>query len=286
MRLIAFGTYDNFNPVVAGVKGNLASGLQLVYENLTTAALDEISSEYGLLAEAVSYPPDRSSVSYRLRSQARWHDGKPVTPEDVIFSFDIFKKNSPQLAAYYRHVKKAEKTGEREVTFVFDAPGNRELPQIVGQLTVLPKHWWEGIDAKGKKRDVTQTTLEPPLGSGPYKMKDYSPGRNLAYEKVPDIGARISTSISASIISRKFATNITATPLSRSRPSRATGSTGAPRSAQRTGRPPILSGGQGKEGGAGGIPDPQFRHHAGLRLQHPGATSSRIRACAAPSISR
>ena len=87
----------------------------------------------GLLAEAVSYPDDFSSVSYRLRAEAKWHDGTPVTPEDVIFSFDASKKNSPQLAAYYRHVVKVEKTGEREVTFTFDGPGNRELPQIVGE---------------------------------------------------------------------------------------------------------------------------------------------------------
>ena len=186
VRQIAFGTFDNFNSVVAGVKGSLASGLELISESLTTPALDEVSTDYGLLAEAVSYPPDRSSVTYRLRSHARWHDGQPVTPEDVIYSFGVFKKNSPQLAAYYRHVTKAEKTGEREVTFVFDGPGNRELPQIVGQLTVLPKHWWEGTDAKGKKRDITQTTLEPPLGSGPYRLKDLSPGRTLVYEKVPD----------------------------------------------------------------------------------------------------
>jgi microcin C transport system substrate-binding protein len=185
VRQVGFGTFDNFNAVVSGVKGNLASGLELVLENLTTPALDEISTDYGLLAEAVSYPPDRTSVTYRLRANARWHDGKPVTPEDVIFSFDTFKKNSPQLAAYYRHVTKAEKTGEGEVTFVFDGPGNRELPQIVGQLTVLPKHWWEGTDAKGRKRDITQTTLEPPLGSGPYRLKQFSPGRTLVYERVP-----------------------------------------------------------------------------------------------------
>ncbi len=186
VRQIAFGTYDNFNMVVAGIKGSLANGLELISENLTTPALDEVSSEYGLLAEAVSYPPDRSSVTYRLRANARWHDGKPVTPDDVIFSLKTFKENSPQLAAYYRHVTKAEKTGERDVTFVFDGPGNRELPQIVGQLTVLPKHWWEGTDAKGKKRDVTQTTLEPPLGSGPYRIKDFAPGRSIVYEKVAD----------------------------------------------------------------------------------------------------
>jgi microcin C transport system substrate-binding protein len=186
VRQIALGTFDNFNLVVAGVKGNLADGVALVTETLTTAALDEVSTEYGLLAEAVSYPPDRASVTYRLRANARWHDGKPVTPEDVIFSMATLKENSPQLAAYYRHVTKVEKSGERDVTFVFDAPGNRELPQIVGQLTVLPKHWWEGTDEKGRKRDITQTTLEPPLGSGAYKVKDFAPGRSIIYEKVAD----------------------------------------------------------------------------------------------------
>jgi microcin C transport system substrate-binding protein len=186
VRLIAFGTFDNFNMVVSGVKGSLADGLELIGETLTTPALDEISTEYGLLAEGMSFPPNRSSATYRLRAQAHWHDGKPVTPEDVIYSFDVFKQNSPQLAAYYRHVKKAEKSGERDVTFVFDGPGNRELPQIVGQLTILPKHWWEGTDAKGRKRSITDTTLEPPLGSGPYKLKDFSPGHTLVYERADD----------------------------------------------------------------------------------------------------
>ncbi len=190
VRQIAFGTYDNFNMVVAGVKGSLASGLELVNESLTTPALDEVSTEYGLLAEAISYPDDRSTVTYRLRANARWQDGKPVTPEDVIFSLDTFKKNSPQLAAYYRHVTKADKTGERDVTFVFDGPGNRELPQIVGQLTVLPKHWWEGTDGKGRKRDVAQTMLEPPLGSGPYILKEFAPGRTIVYEKNPNYWAK------------------------------------------------------------------------------------------------
>ena len=183
VRQIAFGTFDNFNTVVAGVKGNLALGTELTIETLTTPALDEVSTEYGLLAQAVSNPDDFSSVTYRLRANARWHDGKPVTPDDVIFSFKAFKENSPQLGAYYRHVIKAEKTGEHDVTFTFDGPGNRELPQIVGQLPVLPKHWWEGTDASGKKRDVTATTLEPPLGSGPYRLKEFQPGRSIVYEK-------------------------------------------------------------------------------------------------------
>jgi microcin C transport system substrate-binding protein len=186
VRQVAFGTFDNFNQVVAGVKGSIAMGTELSTEMLMTSALDEVSTEYGMLAEAVSHPDDFSTVTYRLRANAHWHDGKPVTPEDVIFSFDAFKNNSPQLGAYYRHVVKAVKTAEREITFTFDGPGNRELPQIVGQLPVLPKHWWEGTDKSGKKRDVTQTTLEPPLGSGPYRLKEFQPGRSIVYEKVAD----------------------------------------------------------------------------------------------------
>jgi microcin C transport system substrate-binding protein len=185
-RQIAIGTFDNFNPVVAGVKGSLAAGIDLIYDTLMVSSLDEVSTEYGLLAEGVSYPPDFSSVTYRLRADAKWHDGKPVTPEDVIFSLDAFKKHSPQYSAYYRHVTKAEKTGERDVTFTFDQAGNRELPQIVGQLNVLPKHWWEGVDKAGNKRDVGATTLEPLLGSGAYKIKEFAPGRTVAYERVPD----------------------------------------------------------------------------------------------------
>jgi microcin C transport system substrate-binding protein len=185
-RQIAIGTFDNFNTAVAGVKGSLAAGMELVYETLSVSALDEVSTEYGLVSEAVSFPPDFSSVSYRLRSNARWHDGKPITPEDVIFSFESLKKYSPQLSAYYRHVAKAEKTGDHEVTFTFDAPGNRELPQIIGQLSVLPKHWWEGTDKNSKQRNIGETTLEPPLGSGPYRIKDFSAGRTIVYERVKD----------------------------------------------------------------------------------------------------
>ncbi|NVO14217.1 MAG: ABC transporter substrate-binding protein [Rhodoplanes sp.] len=189
-RMSAFGTFDNLNTVVAGVKGSIAGGIDLVYDTLMVSALDEVSTEYGLLAEAVSHPDDFAFVTYRLRAGARWHDGKPVTPEDVIFSFDAFKTNHPQYAAYWRHVVKAEKTGARDVTFTFDAPGNRELPQIVGQLSVLPKHWWEGTDASGKKRDVGATTLELPLGCGAYKIKGIDPGRAITFERVKDYWGR------------------------------------------------------------------------------------------------
>jgi microcin C transport system substrate-binding protein len=190
VRLGTFGTFDNFNFVVVGVKGSLAGGINLTLESLMTRADDEVSTTYGLLAEAVTHPPDFSSVTYRLRPQARWHDGKPVTAEDVIFSLNVLKENNPQLGAYYRHVVKVEKTGEREVTFTFDQPGNRELPLIVGELSVLPKHYWEGTDKSGNKRDVKNTTLEPPLGSGPYKIKAFTPGRSIVYERIKDHWAK------------------------------------------------------------------------------------------------
>ena len=183
---IALGPFDNFNMVVAGIKGSLVLGIELVHETLFVPSLDEVSSEYGLLAEAMNYPDDFSSVTFRLRPEAKWQNGKPVTPEDVIFSFNAFSKFSPQVAASYRHVVKVEKTGEREIAFKFDAPGNRKLPQIMGQLTVLCKEWWEGADKDGKKRNVGETTLEPPLGSGAYRIKEFAAGRNIVYERVKD----------------------------------------------------------------------------------------------------
>lgn len=186
VRQIAFGTFDNFNLVVSGVKGSMAGGVDLLYDTLMAPALDEVSTEYGLLAEGVSHPPDFSTVTYRLRAEAKWHDGKPVTPDDVIFSFEAFRKNHPQLSAYYRHVTKAEKSGARDITFTFDAPGNRELPLIVGQLNVLPKHWWEGTDSSGRKRDVSATMLEAPLGAGAYRIKEFTAGRTIVYERVKD----------------------------------------------------------------------------------------------------
>jgi len=183
VRMSGFGTFDNFNEVVMLVKGNLAAGTGLFNETLMTQSFDEVSTEYGLLADAVRHAEDHSWVTYRINAKAKWHDGKPVTTNDVIFSFNTLKENRPDLAAYYRHVSKAEATGDREVTFTFDSPGNRELPHIVGQLTILPKHWWEGTDKSGHKRDITATTLEPPLGSGPYRIKEFNPGRNIVYEK-------------------------------------------------------------------------------------------------------
>ena len=181
VRRAVIGTYDSFNLVVAGVKGNLAEGIDLIYDTLMVPALDEIASEYGLIAEAVRYPSDFSWVSFRLRPTARWHDGKLISSEDVIFSLKAFKKLHPQFAAFYRHVVKAQKVNAHEVIFWFDRPGIRGLPQVIGQLTVLRRHWWEGIDKSGQRRDIAQTTLEPPLGSGPYRIKAFE-GQSIVYE--------------------------------------------------------------------------------------------------------
>jgi microcin C transport system substrate-binding protein len=194
VRQIALGTYDNFNIVVDGVKGALAQGIDLNYDTLMMPALDEVSSEYGLLAEAVCYSNDFTSISFRLRSQARWHDGTPVTTDDVIFSFDTFKKLSAQAAAGYQHILKAETTGDSEVTFTFDGADRHRTR--VGRLTILPKAWWEGTDNAGRKRDIGLTTLEPPLGSGPYRIKEFSPGRSIVYERVRDYwGANINVNV-------------------------------------------------------------------------------------------
>jgi microcin C transport system substrate-binding protein len=196
VRLMETGTFDNFNPVISGVKGALAGGIDLIFESLTTRSLDEESSAYGLLAESFAYPDDRSWVIYRLRPSARWNDGKPVTPDDVIFSFAALKQNSPMYRGYYRHVVTLEKVGEHDVKFTFDGAGNRELPIIVGEFPVLPKHWWAGTDAQGRQRDITATLLEAPLGSGPYRVKEFTAGRSILLERVPEYwGANIAVRI-------------------------------------------------------------------------------------------
>jgi microcin C transport system substrate-binding protein len=185
-RMISIGTFDNFNIAVAGVKGSIAPAAALINETLMTRSQDEVATEYGLLAESAAHPDDFAWVIYRLRQEARWHDGQPVTPEDVIFSIEMLKKLSPMYGSYYRHVVKYEKAGDRDIKFTFDAPGNRELPTIVGELPVLPKHYWEGTDSQGRKRDISATTLEPPLGSGPYRIREFTAGRSVALERVKD----------------------------------------------------------------------------------------------------
>jgi microcin C transport system substrate-binding protein len=189
-------TFDTLNPILP--KGVPADGLGLVYESLMTSSFDEydIAAEYGQIADALRYPADYSYVTYRINPAAKWHDGEPITADDVVWSFDKLVDLNPSQRLYYEHVVKAEKTGDNEVTFTFDQTGNRELPHIVGQLIVLPQHWWEGTDASGKPRNIGESTLEPPLGSGPYKVAQAIPGRSITYQRVPDFwGANLNTYI-------------------------------------------------------------------------------------------
>lgn len=175
----ATGSFDSFNQFI--LRGTPAAGISLIYDTLSEQNLDEPFSEYGLLAETIEMPQDRSWVAFNLRPEARWHDGRPVTAEDVVWTFNtLIQKASPFFRAYYADVAEVKATSERRALFVFK-PGtnNRELPLILGQLPVLPKHWWAG-------KDFSSPLLEPPLGSGPYKIKSFEPSRSVTYERVPD----------------------------------------------------------------------------------------------------
>jgi microcin C transport system substrate-binding protein len=188
VRRWVLGTFDSLNAFP--VKGNRAIGLPLIYDTLMMQSPDEDGTAYGLIAEWLAYPDDFSSAIVQLRPEARFNDGTPVTPEDVIFSLQSLKVVSPQVAFYYKDVEKAEKSGPHQVTFTFRVKGNRELPIIIGDLTVLPKHYYEAVGANGEVRDISKTTLETPLGSGPYRIKEIDPGRSIIYERVKDWWAK------------------------------------------------------------------------------------------------
>jgi len=178
VKLAVTGTFDNLNPFI--LKGVPAAGIGLMFDTLMTPANDEAFSEYGLVAETVETPPDRSWVAFTIRREARFHDGSPMTVEDVIWTFNTLKtKGHPQYRAYYSHVVSAEQVGPRTVRFAFKGGVNRELPLIVGQLPVLSKAYWSG-------RDFSRTTLEAPLGSGPYKVESLEQGRTITYRRVKD----------------------------------------------------------------------------------------------------
>ena len=180
VRLGAAGTFDSFNPYI--IKGNAAAGAD--HETLMVGSADEPFTKYGLIAESVEWPDDRSWVAFTLRPEARWHDGEPITVEDVIFSLETLKtKGQPFFRFYYGTVDRAEKVGERKVKFFFKEAGNRELPLIAGEMPILPKHYWQN-------RDFEKTTLEPPLSSGPYRVADFEAGRFVVLERVPDYWGR------------------------------------------------------------------------------------------------
>jgi microcin C transport system substrate-binding protein len=188
LRQRAVGSFDTLNEHAG--KGSRAMGLTIITDSLMAPSLDEPSTEYGLIAEWVSMPDDVSSATFGLRESARFHDGTPITPDDVVFSLSALKNANPRDSLYYKHVVKAEKTGEHKVTFTFDRPGNRELPQVVGSMPVLPRHYWQAKGPDGEPRDLSRATMEIPLGSGPYRIKDMEAGRSITYERVKDWWAK------------------------------------------------------------------------------------------------
>ncbi|CDL01086.1 putative oligopeptide transporter subunit; periplasmic-binding component of ABC superfamily transporter [Magnetospirillum gryphiswaldense MSR-1 v2] len=182
LRLADQGPFDSLNPFIT--KGQTPDGAALPFDTLMDSAADEPFSEYGLIAETVETPPDRAWVIFTLRPQARWHDGQPITADDVIFSLETLRtKGAPHYRFYYAGVDKMEKLGERRVKFSFKPGDNRELPLILGQLPILPKHYWQG-------KTFDETTLVPPLGSGPYRVGKFEPGRFITYERVTDYWAK------------------------------------------------------------------------------------------------
>lgn len=175
LKQAALGTFDSLNPFI--IKGVPATGVGLIYDTLMESSADEPFSEYGLLAETVTRAEDNSWVEFKLRKEARFHDGKPVTPEDVIFTFNTLReKGRPFYRAYYADIAEIVKTGSQTVRFNFKSTKNRELPLIIGQVPVLPKHYWQD-------KDFSKTTLTPPVGSGPYKIAKVDSGRSVHYQR-------------------------------------------------------------------------------------------------------
>ncbi len=182
VKLATTGSFDSFNGFI--IKGEAAAGIGGIYDTLLVSSADEAFTEYGLLAETVETPQDRSWVQFVLRKEARWHDGKPITADDVIWTFNtLIEKGQPFYRFYYGSIERAEKIDERTVKFTFKPGENRELPLIMGQIAVLPKHYWQD-------RDFSKTTLKPPLGSGAYKIDSFEPGRFVKYKRVADYWGR------------------------------------------------------------------------------------------------
>jgi len=183
LRLASGGTFDSLNPFI--LRGSPAPGLGLCYDTLCASSSDEPYSVYGLIAESIEFPKDRSWVIFRLRKEARWHDGTPITADDVVFTFKTRKeKGEPGFRFYYSCVESVEALDERTVRFnIKPGEANHEIPLFIGQIQILPKHYWE-------TRDFAATTLHPPLTSGPYKIKGFKVGRSIEYERVKDYWAK------------------------------------------------------------------------------------------------
>ncbi len=182
VKFAAIGSFDNLNPFI--LQGSSADGLGLVYDTLTSKSADEPFSEYGLIAASITLGPERAWVEFKLRPEARFHDGKPITSADVVFSLETLRtQGHPSYRSYYRDVAEVLAPDAQTVRFMLADRTNRELPLILGQLPVLPKHYWQG-------RNFGKTTLEPPVGSGPYRVAALEPGRFIHYERVADYWAK------------------------------------------------------------------------------------------------
>ena len=178
LREASFGSFDTFNPFV--IKGNSAPGNGLIFETLMTSSSDEPFSEYGLIAEKVEMPQDRSWVAFQINPKAKFSDGTPVTADDVVFTFETLRdKGVPQYRYYYSGVDKVEATDKLRVLFTFKDKNNHELPLILGQMPVLSRKDWQG-------KDFEATTLQMPLGSGAYRLKEFELNRYIVYERDPN----------------------------------------------------------------------------------------------------
>ena len=178
---VAAATFDSLHPFI--LRGTAAEGIGLVYDTLTERSLDEPFTEYGLIAKRMEVAADNRSVRFELREAARFHDGQAIEASDVAWTFrTLMESGHPQYRAYYADVERAEVIDAQTIVFHFATAQNSELPLIIGQLPVLPAHYWEG-------RDFSATTLEPPLGSGPYRVAEVEPGRRVVYERVDDYWA-------------------------------------------------------------------------------------------------
>ena len=182
MAVVANG-FDTFNPFV--IRGVAAAGINTyLYDTLMEPSADEPFSAYGLIAESIETPEDRSYVTFHLRDEARFQDGEPITAKDVKFSFDVLTtEGHPFYRNYYADVSEVIIEDDQTIRFEFGDTNNRELPLILGQLPVLPSHYW-------KDREFGDNGLTPPVGSGPYRIGDFEAGRSITFKRVEDYWAR------------------------------------------------------------------------------------------------